>query len=120
MQQSSKTQRVTKEYKAVPIKMDLEKQAPFLANYGQLLLALIAVGISLYALLNRKKGQSGEKHEEKLRRIDEDNHIMQDTTGTFCVLKYFTLAFIFATHDVCSASVLEDRLLQLLNGLSSK
>ena len=63
--------------------MDLEKQAPFLANYGQLLLALIAVGISLYGLLNRKKERSEGKHEEKLRRIDEDNYIMQDTTGRY-------------------------------------
>ena len=63
--------------------MDLKKQAPFLANYGQLLLALIAVGISLYALLNRRKDRSGEKHEEKLRRIDEDNYIMQDTTSRY-------------------------------------
>ena len=31
---------------------------------------------------SRKKEQKGEKHEDKLRKIDEDNYIMQDTTGS--------------------------------------
>ena len=60
--------------------MDLEQQAPFLANYGPVVLAVVTLVISLYVLFSRATSRQ-ERHEEKLRRIDEDNYIMQDTAG---------------------------------------
>ncbi len=60
--------------------MGLESQAPFLTQFGPMLLAAAAVGLALLSLVRRSRERAGQAHEKKLRRVDEDNYIMQDTT----------------------------------------
>ena len=61
--------------------MAVQEFAPFLANYGQVVLAVVTLVISLYVLITRWTAGRREEHEAKLRRVDEDNYIMQDTAG---------------------------------------
>ena len=63
------------------VTMAVEEFAPFLANYGQVVLAVVTLVISLYVLITRWTAGRREEHEAKLRRVDEDNYIMQDTAG---------------------------------------
>ncbi len=64
--------------------MDLIKDAPLLVNTFQFILALGGIAFALYTLFTRARNREDEleSNESIMRRIDEDNYIMQDTGAT--------------------------------------
>ncbi len=64
--------------------VDLIKDAPLLVNNFQFILALGGIAFALYTLFTRARSGEDEleSNESIMRRIDEDNNIMQDTGTT--------------------------------------